>query len=314
MKNIKNSDQNQLFKKTSVLTNRTNSFSIPALNPTELKKNPIIIDEDFSYFEEKPDFKKSLDKAIKINQQDQNSPIDKRPISRKNTNPIKSTSPLLKRTLTSKYDRKHVSPQKRKSEAFFRENSKGHEQKNDMPIFNINNTNVINSPLGQISNQNNFNITITKINNNIVLPYGTNYNVNVFQPPNEANPENIIKVEENNRLLTPEAPKKHIEERIFIEDRRSLNILPGKQNIMENSLELVKRQCSIQPKTNSLVKKKTDCPTELTDLKMPLHKKRKDSVKDIKRFSDEYDPNDFDNVIIVKNYLNIFPRLLKILI
>lgn len=302
LKANKSPEKNQLIKKTSILTNHTNSFRIPALNPSELKTNPIIINENYSLFEEKPDFQKYLDKLK--NCQKNEEKVNKFPQPNVSQKKSLSTSPMLKRCLTFKNEKKNFSAKKRKSEASFNESISIQEGNNEKMVFNFAKTlpkSTSKQKIVPITTNNNFNITITNVNNNFVLPEGHNYQFNLI-PKNSSTKEE----KDGNNLLSPlniSSKKKEIENN-WIDSRRSLNALPKEIS----SLDIIERQSSIQPKTNSLINKHP-----LKHLKTSSFKKNKEqmeaSIKESHLHTEENFNNtnyNHQNVLFLITFLKIY--------
>lgn len=304
----KNAEKNQLIKKTSILTNHTNSFRIPALNPTELKTNPIIVNENYSHFEEKPDFQKYLDK-LKNNQKNEEK-ANKFPKPDNSQKKSLSTSPMLKRCLTFKNEKKNFSAKKRKSEASFNESISIQEGNNEKMTINFAKMlpkKASNQKIVPITTNNNFNITITNVNNNFVLPEGHNYKFNLI-PRNSSSKEE----KDTNNLLSPlnisSKKKEKDTENNWIDSRRSLNILPDTKTKEISSLDIIQRQSSIQPTPNSIIRKPT-----LKHMKTSSFKKNKEqmeaSMKESRLVTEENFNNtnyNHQNVFIFLSLLNLF--------
>ena len=282
---IKHNPESNQSKKGSIFSNQANTFSIPALNQMDPKQNSIMSTklEDFNHLEEKFNFQKTLDKLrsrkedkfIKKNEDKSldDPHLNDRSMSSSKINSNKA-SPLLKRCLSYRNDIKKITPTKRKSEALFEENVSIQDGNKDKISFNIKRIcfpqNKIPVP---ITTNNNFNITITNVNNNIVLPDGQAINYN-FLTQNSANTETVSpeifskNFPEDNNLLSPATLRKkekmkNKKENEKIEMRGSLNNFSGNKSIENPKIEIIKKQPSIQTKNSNYVRS----PTKQSDVK-----------------------------------------------
>lgn len=262
----------------------SDSFRMVALNPSELTKNTFILNpnEDFSHFEEKSDFKKSLEKMkgsthprkksrkSQFSQEEQKNEISSSPF--RQTNP-----PVLKRCLSYRNNEKisRIAP-KRKSAI----NIDTNENPKEKISTNFKQKNILKNKISvPITTQNNFNITITNINNNIILKDGNpinfklmpsnsinskddnhllNMNNSEFSKNTLVDEDKLLSPTHNNKAKASYELKKQEKHEIQVGIiGRSLNLLPEKINSRISSLQLIQKQTSIQPKTNNLLKKTT---------------------------------------------------------
>ena len=235
-------------------TKNSNSFRIVGLNPSELKKNPIPA-EDFSQFEEKSNFQKAL---VKLKNRVEEKPGKKNEESsdtRSDYSRSKSKLPRpspLKRCLSYKnpeQSKKNAeqtkTPQKRKSEMLFGEGfAEGQIEKIQISVKNRGVKKKI-TPLPTAST-NNFNITITNVNNNIVIPSGQALNLNLVSnnsPKADSNRKSSM--DNSINLLSPHLTRQKSKKGPENENLPKIN---------ETSIEILKRQNSIHP---ILIKTKT---------------------------------------------------------
>jgi len=290
-KNVESTQQT--LKDANVLSKNSNSFRIVGLNPSELKKRlPSLNGEDFSHFEEKSNFQKALGKlrgrrmVEKISRK--HDDFSQTPEGHK----MRSKFPI-KRCLSYHNPEKVKAPLKRKSEMLFGENISITEDENEKISISFTKRRVSKktTPLPVSANKN-FNITITNINNNIMIPSGKSINVNIGPPLSSSNEdgsrENFQKNSmDNMNLLSPTLLLKGKNKKEYEsgETRNSLKSLAGQKiNERVSSLEILKKQSSIQLKSNSFVIKNNKISNENSPLKNETPKYDNANIQSQTRF------------------------------
>lgn len=249
---------NQQFANASAIPSKnSNSFRIVGLNPSELKKNPIPA-EDFSQFEEKSNFQKALvklknrvdEKPLKKNEEASDTPDFSRSKSKlPKPAPLKRCLSYKSPEQSKKNPEEKKTPIKRKSEMLFGEGFEGQIEKIQISVKNRGIKKKI-TPLPTGSSTNNFNITITNVNNNIVIPSGQSVNLNLVSNNSpKADPNRKSSMDNSINLLSPHLNPQKTKK---TQENENANIFLPKIN--ETSIEILKRQNSIHP---MLIKTKT---------------------------------------------------------